>query len=58
MILFLGKENIPLRGHIEKGDNNNGNFRGLVNLLKKYNAVLTDHIVNRKEKCSLYHTSP
>ena len=39
IILFLGKQNIPLRGHIEKGDNNNGNFWGLVNFLKKYDTV-------------------
>ena len=47
-ILFLSKQNLPLRGHretlSEESDNNPGNFIELMKLMGKYDAVLREHI--------------
>lgn len=57
IILFLAKQNLPLRGHLEYGDSNNkGNFLELVNLIKKYDVTLAEHLSNTS-KVSKY-TSP
>lgn len=57
VILFLGKQNIPLRGHKETSDGKNkGNFIEFMEFLKKYDVILADHMSNAK-KNALY-TSP
>lgn len=57
VILFLGKQNIPLRGHKETGDGKNkGNFIEFLEFLKKYDVILADHMSSAKRN-ALY-TSP
>ncbi|KAL4710074.1 hypothetical protein ACJJTC_016476 [Scirpophaga incertulas] len=44
IILFLARQNLPLRGHREGiSSDNRGNFLELVNLLSKYDPVLKEH---------------
>lgn len=57
IIIFLAKQNLPLRGHSEYGDNTNkGNFLELVNLIKKYDVTLAEHLSN-SSKVSKYTSS-
>ncbi|CAH0547004.1 unnamed protein product [Brassicogethes aeneus] len=47
IILYLAKQSLPLRGHDEsEKSQNKGNFLELVNLIKKYDAVLAAHLVD------------
>lgn len=46
VILFLARQNLPLRGHREGvSSDNRGNFLELVNLLSKYDPVLKEHML-------------
>lgn len=46
VILFLARQNLPLRGHREGiSSDNRGNFLELVNLLSKYDPVLKEHMI-------------
>jgi|UniRef100_A0A2S2R6M3 hypothetical protein len=45
IIEFLGKQCLPLRGTNDiLYENNNGNFLGLVQLLAKFDSVLSEHV--------------
>ena len=67
VIMFLAKQNLPLRGHRETvlpashpGECNRGNFLELVHLLSKYDRTLTEHVVKDKldKKRRDLHLSP
>lgn len=51
VILFCAKHNLPLRGSSDKlGEDNNGIFLGLIELISHYDPILSDHV--NRVKCS------
>ena len=48
VILYLTKQNLPLRGHRESLDEegNPGNFLELIKLISKYDPVLREHVTH------------
>lgn len=62
IIKFLAKQNLALRGHREEFDcrTNRGNFLELVELLAKYDAVLSEHLtkIRSGQRCTVTYLSP
>lgn len=59
-IMFLVKQNLPLRGHRESIDNinnNNGNFLELIKLIGKYDPVMKEHLINIRLAGERQHSS-
>ena len=61
VILFLSKQNLPLREHRETFESNNqGNFLETVKLLAKYSPVLSKHLADTRtsKKMTTAYLSP
>ena len=62
VILYLAKQNLPLRGHRESlnEEGNPGNFLELIKLISKYDPVLREHVtyIRLAKKMTLSYLSP
>ena len=62
VILYLTKQNLPLRGYRESLDEegNTGNFLELIKLISKYDHVLREHVTHIRlaKKLTLSYLSP
>lgn len=53
IVLFLGKQSLPLRGHDESSKSaNRGNFLELVDLIAKYDPTLREHLEKAKKNAT------